>query len=182
MPDKQELRSCLRDTREKLEPEYVKNSDLSIYNKLISLPEYVSAENIFCYYSIDGEADTHAIISHALKAGKRVYLPVVYDGGLMEAVEVSDVFRLIPGKLNIPEPPRDGRVLVPGTEDIAIVPGLAFDRDGYRLGQGGGYYDRFLKTWPGVSVGLCRRKFLLNELPIECHDMKVDKVVTEARG
>lgn len=179
MPDKKELRPYLRSAREELEPGYVESSDKSIYGKLISLPEYIQSERVFCYYSLDGEVDTHSIIKHALAAGKRVYLPVVYGGGLMEAVEIDDVSGLIPGKLNIPEPPGDGRILVPGADDIAIVPALAFTENGYRLGQGGGYYDRFLKKWPGVSVGLCRRSFLLNEIPIEYHDVKVDILITD---
>lgn len=179
MPDKNELRSCLRNAYEEMESVDVKYSDRVIYDKLISLPEYILSKKVFCYYSLNREIDTHSIIKHAQETGKRVYLPVVFGGGLMEAVELEDISLLVPGKLNIPEPHRDGKVLVPGTDDIAIVPALAFTEDGYRLGQGGGYYDRFLKKWPGVSVGLCRRRFILNKIPVENHDVKVDILLTD---
>lgn len=179
MPDKKELRTILRNARREQRPDYVKSSDKIIFDKLISLSEYIISKRIFCYCSVEGEVDTHAIIGHAKSAGKRVFLPVVYDGGVMEAVELENFARLIPGKLSIPEPPRDGKTLVPEANDIAIVPALAYNEDGYRLGQGGGYYDRFLKDWPGISVGLCRKSFIKNEIPVEVHDVKVDILITD---
>ena len=92
----------------------------------------------------------------------------LYDGALVE------------GLYGIPEPGPDAERVEPESGDIIIVPALCFDRQGYRLGQGGGYYDRWLELHPGLfSVGLCRERFLQERVPREAHDMCVRCVVTE---
>lgn len=177
--DKKALRKIWRAAIELLEPEYMESADKKIFSRVIVMPRYKEAKNIFCYCSVRHEVDTREIIKHAMLSGKNVYLPVICGNGIMEAVLMEDIACLSPGKMNIPEPPRNGARLVPGYDDMAIVPAVAYDRRGYRLGQGGGYYDRFLKDWPGVSVGLCRSKLVVDEIPLEEHDMGVDVLITE---
>jgi len=172
---KRALRRELRNTN----PGDIRLSDMAIYRNLLTLPEYHAAAGIFCYYSIGSEPDTHRIIGHALGAGKRVFLPRILGKGVMEAVEIRDLQDLRPGRLNIPEPvgPATDEPMKPGY--LLLVPGLAFSRDGHRLGQGGGYYDRYLAASEAVAVGLCRARFLMDTLPLEPHDISVHVLVTD---
>ena len=83
------------------------------------------------------------------------------------------------GAFGIPEPRRDTPVLPPQAFDLAVVPAVAFDRAGFRIGRGGGYYDRYLAQMRGVKIGLCYTQFLLPSLPRELHDERVDLILTE---
>lgn len=179
MTDKIELRTLLRKTQANLEPEYIESANFAIYSKLISLTEYKTAKNIFCYYSVRNEVNTHKIIEKIFLDGKRLFLPLVLVNGVMEAVEVKDMSNLAPGALGIPQPPFSGTRLRSSAGDLAVIPALAFDKKRYRLGQGGGYYDRFLKAWSGVTVGICYSRLLREKIPIEPHDIKVDILITE---
>lgn len=172
---KRALRRELRNT----DPGDIRSSDMAIYQNLLTLPEYRAAAGIFCYYSIGSEPDTHRIIGHAFGAGKRVFLPRILGKGVMEAVEIQDLQDLHPGRLNIPEPvgPASEEPMKPSF--LVLVPGLAFSKRGYRLGQGGGYYDRYLAASKAVTAGLCRERFLMDTLPLEPHDVKVHVLVTD---
>ena len=86
---------------------------------------------------------------------------------------------LVPGRFGIPEPPRGAQILLPQPCDLMLVPALAYDRTGRRLGRGGGYYDRFLARVDCCTVGLIRAAFLLDALPAEWNDMPVSAVITE---
>lgn len=175
-PVRQELRLRILELPEK----YIRASDESITSAVLALPEYKSAERIFAFYSVGREVNTHAIIAAALKAGKTVAIPVVLGGGLMEFAETTGSGdRLKTGQLAIPEPDVDAKRLVPGSGDLLLVPGLSFDLEGYRLGQGGGYYDRLLADCEALSVGLCRNELLCERVLRESHDLPVKLLVTD---
>ncbi len=177
--EKKSLRSELRRQYAELSPEYIAESDAGILENIADLPEFLSAKVVFSYFSIGNEPDTHKIIELALKMGKTVALPLCHGKGIMDAVIVSDLSVLRPGALNIPEPPENAEVISPDKIDFAIIPALAYSMDGYRLGQGGGYYDRFLQNGKFFTAGIARSKFLLESVPFERHDVKICCIITE---
>lgn len=159
-------------------------ADARILAHLLKLPAYLSANTMFAYLSFGAEVDTHGVIEAAWADGKTVALPRCVSSRKMRWFRVSDLRDLEKGPLGVLEPRVDEGAEVAFVEcerAIAVVPGLLFDGDGYRLGYGGGYYDAFLAGFPGTSVGLCRRAQLKEApLPRGCHDLPVDIVVTDA--
>lgn len=160
---------------------YFTESNKDILYQLISVPEYADAKRIFTYMSVSKEVDTRAMIGGALKSGKQVFLPATLGGGVMEFRRFTDDTPLQKGRLNIPEPVAEAPVAVPEEGDVIIVPGLAFDLEGYRIGYGGGYYDRYLADCKGFTIGLCRERMMLRQLPREEHDIPVMCIVSETK-
>lgn len=177
---KRALRQRLRRERAALDPEERARSDASIAAEVVRLRAWERARTILSYLSVADEVDTRGLIRAAWEEGKRVLLPRVSDGD-RELLwhEVAGADGLVPGAYGIPEPaagihPLVGREAVESDDPshlLALVPGFAFDRAGFRLGYGGGYYDRFLAWFPGTSVGLCRGRLLLDDLAaLGCRD------------
>jgi len=138
--------------------------------------EYKDAKTVFCYVSAGSEVDTHDLIKEILPL-KRVVVPYCTDKcGNMIAVEIKSFDELKEGVFGIPEPvnPKE----FPKEEiDFAIVPAIAFDKDGYRLGYGKGYYDRFLSDIKPFKLGICKEELLAESLPHDEYDVKMDKVI-----
>ncbi len=177
MTDKKAMRSLVRHETEALEEKYIEKSDAGIYYNLISIPEYSMAKTIFTYYSVNREPDTVEIIKNSLAAGKQVYLPISNVAGVMDLAVLKSIEDIAEGMYGIPEPSSDNiSDVIP---DISIVPALAYDRQGIRLGHGGGYYDRFLSTCSTYKIGLCRERLLYEKLPSVSHDIPVDCIITE---
>lgn len=150
----------------------------AIRKKLLSLQDYSDAKVIFSYISRKGEADTHDIIRHSLRKGKMVFAPVTASGGMV-ACEIKNFSQLKPGKYGILEPPFSrGRKRF----DMIIVPGIAFDTRGARIGRGGGHFDRFLSGAKGRRIGLAFDFQVLDKIDTESHDIFVDKILTEKRA
>ncbi|RMF86283.1 MAG: 5-formyltetrahydrofolate cyclo-ligase [Nitrospinota bacterium] len=151
---------------------------------LFSLPEFQQASFLLFYMAIRGEVQTEAMVRSALQLGKQVAVPLVdtQRRGLRISL-VTDVDRdLQPGHFGILEPRPDAiREVSPEDVDIALIPGVAFDRSGGRLGRGGGYYDRFLSTLPArvLKIGLAFHLQLVPCVPRYPHDVPVDMLVTE---
>lgn len=179
--DKVSLRKQVRAKIRSLDPDYMQSSDEGILSNVIALPEYKSAKTIFAYFSVKGEADTHKLISHSLEVGKRVALPIVRGDGIMVFAEAEG--KLVEGmSYGIPEPDENSELIEPMAGDVIIVPALCFDENCYRLGQGGGFYDRYLEKYPSLyKIGLCRETLIMGDVPRESHDMGVNIVVTEKR-
>lgn len=180
--DKAVARQNWRQRLQTLDLDYLSKSDTDIFRLLLTLPEYHVATRIFSYYSVGREVNTRAFLNKAQSDGKEVYLPVVLGEGKMVFARFAAGETLQRGQMRIPEPgpnaPRD----YPGETDLLIIPGLCFDRQGFRLGQGGGYYDRFLGQHPSCcTVGLCREAMLTECVPREEHDRSISILVTEAR-
>ena len=134
------------------------------------------------YLAMPGEPNLDALLAAAIKAGKIVCAPFmgpVY--GVMESAVIAGFDRLITGRLGVrmPDPARS-RIVDPGLIDLVFVPGVAFDKDGGRLGMGAGYYDRFLLQAPqAVRVGIGWSQQIVAEVPRTTHDILMQWVVTE---
>lgn len=153
----------------------------SIAQALFDTEPYKSAKLVLCYSSFGDEVSTDYIIDRSLKAGKRVALPYCVDkNGAMEFYEITCPDDLIKGSFGISEP---DTTLCPKIKSfdnsIIIVPALAFDKRGYRLGYGKGYYDRFLEKYSLISIGLCYNMLMVDELPVDKYDKSVNYVITE---
>lgn len=152
-----------------------------IFERVTRLPDFESARSILTYVSMVREVGTHNLIRHCLMLGKSVCVPA-FDGErkLYFAVSIEDFDRdLGVGHHGILEP-RDAR---PTTKeaDIAIVPGLAFDRQGNRLGRGKGYFDALLRGFRGLKIALAFSFQVVDSVPADDDDVRMDVVVTETR-
>ena len=139
------------------------------------------ANTIFCYVAMPYELDTKPLIALAKAAGKRVVYPVCMPEYQMLCLEPRDDTAWRPGKFGILEPdPERSFVVEQQKIDLIIVPGLAFDRRGNRLGQGGGYYDRFLaKTKNACFIGFCYEEQVLETVPVSEFDIPLHGLATE---
>ena len=179
-------RSELRKARAALKPEERQAIDSGIAAQLLALSEYEQADLLLPYLSFGAEVDTRAIIRDAWGRGKTVALPRCVEGTRnMRWFKVESFDGLVKSPLGVEEPACNPAFKIdPASMEgaIVLVPGLEFDRAGYRLGYGGGFYDVFLSTFDGISIGLCRDRFLCDE-PIECdaHDLPVTMVISESQ-
>jgi 5,10-methenyltetrahydrofolate synthetase len=151
--------------------------------QLLASPVWAEAKTVFCFVSLPDEADTRPILRAALAQGKRLCVPRVRGAGRMEAVAIDSLAALAPGTMGIPEPQAgETRLLAPAQIDLALVPCLAAAADGRRLGHGGGYYDRFLAAFSGVSAVFCPQAMLVvpAQLPAGPLDRAADFLLTES--
>jgi len=141
-----------------------------------------AASTIFAFWGIPGrEPETGRLVQALTARGKRVGLPRMLPGRQME-VRLYDPDRpLVPAAFGILEPPADAPLLPRADIGLALVPAVCYDRSGFRLGFGGGYYDRWLSGFSGFTVGLCRDCVLQDRVPTEDHDCRVDLLLTETR-
>lgn len=149
---------------------------------VLALPAYQKARQVLLYLSKGSEVDTWEVFARAVAEGKEVYAPRCLDGeGTMGFFQVTSPQELLQGRFGLWEP--DPRRCAPWRRRegaLCLVPGIAFDRQGYRLGYGKGYYDRFLAGFSGTAAGLCFRELALERLPRGPQDRRVDVLVTEA--
>ncbi len=150
-----------------------------ICTRLLGLEQFVAAQAIHCYLPIRSEVDVRPVVAAALAAGKAVAIPVTVGGTLEHSwIDGLEPERFTPGVLGTPRP----RTLRPAREgdwSLTIVPMLAFDRDGYRLGYGKGLYDQLLAAIDGYAVGVAFAAQEVEALPHEAHDIPLDLIVTE---
>ena len=177
--EKQQLRRTMRALESGLSARYKAESSRAIAAHLLAMPEYQEAGTVFCFVGTDREIDTRPILEDVLAAGKRLCVPQCVGKGIMELRQVTDLRQLIPGAYGILEPSADAPLVSLDEVDFAIRPCLTCNHLGQRLGQGGGYYDRFLSHYRGGTVLLCREKLIREEIPLEPWDMPVPWVLTE---
>jgi len=152
----------------------------SAMDKLTSLPLWKNAKTVLLYHSVGSEIETTELISRAQSEKKRVLLPVTLNTtGDMGVGIIERTTSVSNGHFSIPEPQRDQNYDL-STIDLVLVPGVAFDSTGGRIGQGGGYYDRFLANLSMIKIGFCFSNQLTDE-PIQCddHDIKMNFVITD---
>ncbi|MCX8198005.1 MAG: phosphoribosylglycinamide formyltransferase [Candidatus Micrarchaeota archaeon] len=155
---------------------------IAIMDRFLRLPEFISAKCVLLYASKGSEVHTDGIIQSALSLGKKVGLPVtIKEKKELEIYELKSIEELSEGAFGILEPPRAAdRRIMPSQVDLAVVPGISFDRRGHRIGYGMGYYDSLLSKMKAVKVGLAYQMQIVRQIPNEPHDIAVDLIVTES--
>ena len=180
---KERLRKSVLAVRMGLDRGQAKASGQAILEKVLGLEAYRRAELVHTYVSSkENEVDTRALICTCLKHGKRVAVPVVMPGTKTLAHALIDgLDQLVGGPWGLAQPDPAAATWLPAEAriDLVVVPGLAFDRRGHRIGWGGGYYDRFLAQVQAVKIGLCYDELVLDCIPGEPHDVPVDIVIAE---
>lgn len=155
-------------------------SDRLIAKNILSLPEYRDAKCVFVFYGVEWELNTLPIIEDALSSGKKVALPLCFGEGVMEARQITSLEELVPGKYReIPQPAADAPPVEKSEIDFALVPCVCADRNRFRLGHGGGYYDRYLKERTFFAATVTRNAVLMDAVPRAEYDERCDCVVTE---
>ena len=174
---KADLRRQIQQIKRQFTPQQLEELSLLVISSL--RPLLAEAQTIMAYYSLPDEVNTHALIDELVAEGKTVLLPKVMGADTMELRRYMGRADLQEGAYHILEP-----VGEPFTDlsaiDLILVPGLAFDAAGHRLGRGRGYYDRFLHSRDGsycVKIGVCFDFQKVDEVPVDAHDIAMDKVV-----
>lgn len=158
----------------------MRESDYAMFKALLALPEVAAAKTVSLFWGVTGlEPDTSQLAPHLLRLGKTVCLPrIISDYGL-EIRQYTPDSPMSRAAFGIMEPTIDCPLVHKSQIDLVIVPALCYDRKGYRLGYGGGYFDRWLADYTGVTVGMCREDVLQDAVPAEAHDRPVQIIVTE---
>ena len=177
------LRRIYRAKRRELSPEFCHEQDAELCRIISELPEFAAAETVLLYAPLGAEINVLPLATAAKKLGKRVAFPRCNTATkTMTFHYVEDVSELAVGSYGIREPKADAEVYR-GEPAVCIVPGLAFDAHGNRLGYGGGYYDKFLFECNIPSIAPVREGFITDtELPTDEHDVKSDITVTVKGG
>lgn len=178
--EKKELRRRVREELSALSRAELIRSDDALFVRFLALPQVEEAKTIFAFWGIPGkEPDTSRLIGELVRRGKTVGLPRMLPGHRMEVRRFDPDRPLVKASFGISEPGEDCPLLDREDIDLVLVPAVCYDGCGYRLGFGGGYYDRWLEGFSGVKVGLCRGAVLREAVPIEAHDARVDLLLTE---
>ncbi len=177
--DKQSIRKAALALRGSIVKEQQIKWSALIIEKLKALPEYIASGKILLYYSINKEVDTRALLQEAIEA-KTLYLPRLVHGNEFEARVCGDLTELVLNQYKIPEP--SDLAPLANEVDLVVLPGVAFDVSGGRLGMGKGYYDRFLAGKKAlIKVAVAYEQQILDAVPKEPYDELVDIIITEKR-
>ncbi|MGL5514665.1 MAG: 5-formyltetrahydrofolate cyclo-ligase [Sporomusa sp.] len=179
---KNELRKSMLAVRRGMNKEQVAAGSRRFAAHITAWPVYRAAKHIMMYLAMPDEPHMEQVISHALAAGKTVCVPHMRETkGLMDAAIISNLDDLVVGQFNLLTPdPTTLKILDPAELDLIIVPGVAFDRQGRRLGMGAGYYDRFLlKANKTELIGAAWAAQILATVPTDDHDRPVNYLLTE---
>jgi len=158
--------------------EEIRMKSKNIFSNIIKLTVFNASRTIALYSPVKNEVDTWSIFDYAIDSGKRVAFPRVEDGTLVFCA-VKEKGELIKGKYNILEPPSEGQRINTEEIEIFLIPGVAFDRLGYRIGYGYGYYDSIAKRVRGTLIGLAYSFQVVDSIFHEEHDIRVNSIVTE---
>ncbi len=173
-----DLRKQMKVLLKGMEPDEKKRLDHEVFSQALMNPELMNAKAVYAYMALSWETGTEELLEHYWNRGVRVAFPRVI-GEEMEFFEVNSLDDLEIGTFRIMEPKRHCE-LVNWPEAVIMVPGIAFTREGKRLGKGGGYYDKYLDRYPGHKTVAFAYEFqIVPELPAELHDQPVDHVITE---
>ncbi len=174
------LREATRARRRAIAQDTREAAAVAIANALSGLPELADARLVLGYGANREELDPARAVARLRERGVRIAYPRVTSDNVLDLHEVGSPDELVLGSYSIREPRPESPRVDANEIDVVLVPGVAFDRRGYRLGYGGGFYDRFLARLPEgpLRIGLAFDEQLLDEVPTEPHDQPVDLVVT----
>jgi len=179
--DKKELREKYKAVKASLTKEQKALLDEQVYGAFINSLSYRHSKSIIIYVSREDEVGTFSIIQKAFEDGKRVAVPLcVPKTFALEFYEIKSLSDLQNGHYNILEPDQNICVKVdPFAFDVCVVPGVCFDFEGYRIGFGKGYYDRFLENFKGIKAGLSYSFLMQKKLPRGRFDKSIEIIATE---
>lgn len=181
--DREQLRNRLIHERKRFNKSGLETIGKRITERLTSSESYRRAGTIHCFSGATekGEISTRYLLSDIIRSQKKLVMPrMTAKRGELEHIRVHDTTTLKVNKLGIGEPVH-GEFVSPEDIDLILVPGLAVDQEGIRIGYGGGYYDRFLTLTKAMKVMLVPDIFVLNKIPAQSHDVPVEAAVTELR-
>lgn len=174
--DKKELRRKIREQKRAMTEEQIVAASERLGELFCSCPQYKEAKTIYGYLPYNQEVRTVPMLEQAIRDGKRVAVPKCY-GDQMRFIYMDDLSKVEKGYANIPEPVADEPVADDPTA-LVLMPGLAFTKDGKRMGYGGGFYDKFLAAEPNhPTVALCYDFQMVEDIPTEDYDIPVDCVL-----
>lgn len=174
--NKSELRQLMKQQKRAMTPEQIQAASTRLGELFAQCEPYQQAETIYFYLPYNQEVRTLPMIQKAFADGKRVAVPKVY-GDEMRFIYIEDLSGIAKGSFGIPEPVADEPV-ANDPKALILMPGLAFDREGHRIGYGGGYYDKYLNAQPGhPTVALCYAFQMQSHLETEEFDIPVDLVL-----
>ena len=174
--DKTALRKAIREKKRAMTEAQIVAASARLGALFAQSRQYREAKTIYGYLPYNQEVRIVPMLERALRDGKRVAVPKVY-GDEMRFIYLEDLSKVEKGYCNIPEPIADGPIADDPTA-LVLMPGLAFDPQGHRMGYGGGFYDKFLAAEPGhPTLALCYDFQMLDHLDAEAHDIPVDTVL-----
>lgn len=181
---KKEIREYIKELKSGLSKPQIHSLSDEITEQLLSTASFARCSRLFCYVSFNQEVETTGILLAAFSQGKKVAVPKI-SGGEMKFCEIESLKELVQGSFGILEPVTD-REAVPlkREENLVIVPGLAFDNERNRIGYGRGYYDRFFDRYQEIQMGKIALAYefqILDRLPVNRFDAKVDRIITPER-
>jgi 5-formyltetrahydrofolate cyclo-ligase len=181
--EKNALRKIYAEKRENIDREKKKKLDKKIVDRFMTLATYRYAHTLLMYYPLKNEIDIRELIEKALAAGKRVALPrCEANTSTMHFHYISSLDELVPGRFGIMEPSTDAELFTIDSlcgPCAVIIPALAYDKSGYRLGYGKGFYDRYIDKNRMTAVGVIYSQFIEDKLPRGRYDMSVHFMITD---
>jgi 5-formyltetrahydrofolate cyclo-ligase len=175
---KNQLRNKMKAQLAAIAPEEYLSFNSAIRQRFFELPIVKDSNQVMIYYSIKQEVETASLINWLLTMDKTVALPACTPDKNLRAGIIHDIAELIPGVFGLSEPGPKTQEIKPYDLDLIVVPGVAFDKKGFRLGHGVGYYDRFLAGTNVYKIGLAYDFQLIEEIPIDPHDITVHAILT----
>lgn len=181
--NKNELRRLFLHTRAQMPVEEARAYAGAIHARLLAMPEVAATPLVLTYVSAkNNEVDTKELIRALLNMGKAVAVPRTMGTGQMEWLRIDSLEELLPARFGLLEPPDNpSKHIASVVTTVVLVPGLAFTPQGFRIGFGGGYFDRFLCDFPGTSIGLAYDRQITGSFAPESHDVPVRYIVTESQ-
>lgn len=177
---KKDIRARIRKRRMVLLPEQRQAYSKRIVDQVVCHPLFLRAEEIYCYASFGDEVVTYDLIKTAWKMGKKVAVPRVIVDNFMKFYYIDSLKELKTGHYGIPEPEENIAREAEGREVLVILPGVAFDKNGNRIGYGKGFYDAYLGGHPQFHrIGLAFSAQCVEWIPSDSHDIRVEAVITE---
>ena len=178
--DKKQIRKELKEKRKNIPKDKKAIYDIEISRKITETDYYKNAQQVLIFASVGDEFNTLFIIEKCREDKKSLFFPVCLDSqGKMEFFKTDTDDDLQVGMYNIPEPKWTCEKYSFKENDLIVVPCLSVDNNGYRIGYGKGYYDRFLKDFNGVSICPCYEELLRDSLPTDEYDVKINILITE---
>lgn len=178
MSDAAFVRSRMRAARLAISAQTQSEAAQAVFAHIRALDAYREARCVMAYAACRGELSLEAVIGDVLGSGRTLALPRCEAPGVMTARRVTSRSQLVCGAYGLMEPDESCPVVPPREIDLILAPGTAFDRSGRRIGQGGGYYDRFLPKTSAPVIGVCHDFAVLAHIPAQPHDYSMHMLVT----